>query len=113
MYILYLPDDCIGLILHYLCDEVSVRTCCSTFKRSWGSINKFRLSRALQASCKEINSCATYNCNDRCLGHIRWCERSTTNRYMPYCIIHFYMYSLMSSYTMVVRDATLTLLIPY
>lgn len=113
MNVLDLPDDCITLILKDLKDQVAVRACCSHFKINWGDINKLRLSRILNGFPRAVNSCAVNNCKESCLGNIRWGERCTINRYMPYCIVHFYNYSLMASYTMVIRNDTLTVLVPF
>ena len=113
MNVLDLPDDCIVIILSHLKEDVVVRACCSQFKMNWGNINKFRLSGIINRLPRYMNSCAVNQCHECCLGNIRWCERSTINRYMPYCIIHFYTYSLMASYTMAIRDSTLTILVSF
>lgn len=112
MNLIDIPDDCLLHILYYLRTDLPIRACCSYFKTRWGNINKSRLSRLLQSQ-RPLNSCVVRNCMECCLGNIRWCERSIHSRYMPYCIIHFYTHSLMASYTMAIRDSTLTVLIPF
>ena len=101
------------IILLHLKEDVVVRACCSQFKMNWGNIHKFRLSRIINCLPTGMNSCIVNQCHDCCLGNIRWRERSAVNRYMPYCMIHFYTYSLMASYTMAIRDSTLTLLVSF